>query len=130
MLFRRLDWLPLNDELNHQRSSLILRRTQLLPRNSDRHSGTDKSLWITGCVLATTGKRKGVVLSLPWGQNLEKDSFGCAQEGHHRLFEVCSSKIYFSLLKLYHVLVVFTRLFFVSRCLGSSFFLKFTSPHF
>ena len=51
VLFRRLDWLPLKDELNSQMSSLIFMRinnedhcpsyiTQLLPRNSDRHSRT------------------------------------------------------------------------------------------
>ena len=33
-------------------------------------------------------------------------------------------------LNLCHLLVVFTRLFFVSQFLGSLFFLKFTSPHY
>ena len=33
-------------------------------------------------------------------------------------------------LKICNLLVVFTRLFFVSWCLGSSLFLKITSPHF
>ena len=53
VLFRRLDWLPLKDELNSQMSSLIFTRinneehcpsyiTQLLPRNSDRHSRTSR----------------------------------------------------------------------------------------
>ena len=49
MLFRRLDWLPLKDELNLQKTSLIFRRiidenscptyiTKLLTKNSDRHN--------------------------------------------------------------------------------------------
>ena len=53
VLFRRLDWLPLKDELNSQMSSLIFTRinnedhcpsyiTQLLPRNSDQHSRTSR----------------------------------------------------------------------------------------
>ena len=53
VLFRRLDWLPLKDELNSQMSSLIFTRinneehypsyiTQLLPRHSDRHSRTSR----------------------------------------------------------------------------------------
>ncbi len=53
MLFRRLDWLPLKDELNLQKSSLIFTRinnenhcpsyiTQLLPMNSDRHCRTSR----------------------------------------------------------------------------------------
>ena len=53
VLFKRLDWLPLKDELNSQMSSLIFTHinnedhcpsyiTQLLPRNSDRHSRTSR----------------------------------------------------------------------------------------
>ena len=44
-----------------------------------------------------------------------------------------SSLVYTKLFsKLCHLLAVLTRFSFVSRCLklGSSFFLKFTSPHF
>ena len=53
MLFRRLDWLPLKDELNLQKTSLIFRRikdenscpsyiTKLLFKNSDRHNRTSR----------------------------------------------------------------------------------------
>ena len=49
MLFRRIYWLPLKDELNLQKTSLIFRRiidenscptyiTKLLTKNSDRHN--------------------------------------------------------------------------------------------
>ena len=53
MLLKRLDWLPLKEELNLQRASLIFRRikdenncptyiTELLTKNSDRHSRTSR----------------------------------------------------------------------------------------
>ena len=53
MLLRRLDWLPLKEELNLKRTSLIFRRikdenncpsyiTELLTRNSDRHTRTSR----------------------------------------------------------------------------------------
>ena len=38
VLLRRLDWLPLKDELNLQKSLIFMRYiTELLPRNSDSH---------------------------------------------------------------------------------------------
>ena len=53
ILLRRLDWLPLKEELNLERTSLIFRRikdenncpsyiTGLLTRNSDRHTRTSR----------------------------------------------------------------------------------------
>ena len=53
LLFRQLDWLQLKEELNLERSSLIFRRikdentcpsyiTELLTRNSDRHTRTSR----------------------------------------------------------------------------------------
>ena len=53
LLFKRLDWLPLKEELNLKRASLIFRRikddnkcpnyiTKLLTRNSDRHTRTSR----------------------------------------------------------------------------------------
>jgi len=53
MLLRRLDWLPLKEELNLKRTSLIFRRikdenncpsyiTELLTRNADQHTRTSR----------------------------------------------------------------------------------------
>ena len=53
LVFRRLDWLPLKEELNLKRSSLIFRHikdentcpsyiTELLTRNSDQHTRTSR----------------------------------------------------------------------------------------
>ena len=53
LLFRRLDWMPLKEELNLKRTCLIFRRikyenncpsyiTELLTRNSDRHGRTSR----------------------------------------------------------------------------------------
>ena len=53
MLFRRLDWLPLKDELNLQKTSLIFKCikdenscpsdiAKLLTKNSDRHNRTSR----------------------------------------------------------------------------------------
>ena len=53
LLFRRLDWMPLKEELNLRRTCLIFRRikhenncpsyiTELLTRNSDRHARTSR----------------------------------------------------------------------------------------
>ena len=80
LLFRLLDWLPLKEELNLKRSSLIFRRikdentcpsyiTELLTRNSDRHTEPVAMESITYCAHSIIEKRKGGEISKPLEQN-------------------------------------------------------------
>ena len=96
MLFRRLDWLPLKDELNLQKTSLILKCikdenscpsdiAKLLTKNSDRHNRTSRHGRYK-LVCPTVEKQKGYILSSQWSQTLEQHSFRYLQEGGHLRF--------------------------------------------
>ena len=80
LLFRQLDWLPLKEELNLKRSSLIFRHikdenacpsyiTELLTRDSDRHTRTSRYGKYNLVCPSYNREKEGGKLSKPVEQN-------------------------------------------------------------
>ena len=106
VLFRQLDWLPLKEELNLKRSSLIFRRikdentcpsyiTELLTRNSDRHTRTSRygkyNLVCASYNRETEGGRTFQVNGAKLWNSMpldirKKDSIGCLKSSVRKYF--------------------------------------------
>jgi len=96
MLFRRLDWLPLKEELNLKRTSLIFRRikdekncpsyiTELLTRNSDRHTRTSRYGKYNLVCPSYSKETEGGGANFPsqWSKTMEQHPFRHSQERLH-----------------------------------------------
>ena len=97
LLFRQLDWLPLKDEPNLKRSSLIFRRiedknacpsyiTELLTRNADRHTRTSRYGKYNLVPILYNREREGANFPSQRNKTVEQHPFRHSQERLHWLF--------------------------------------------
>ena len=98
LLFRQQDWLPLKEELNVKRSSLIFRRikdenvcpsyiAELLTRNSDRHTRASRyGKYNLVCPSYNRETEGGANFPSQWNETVEQHPFRHSQERLHSLF--------------------------------------------